>query len=482
MIALPDILYRVPLLQVMGQRGQIVEDFHFDSRAVTPGSLFVAVSGTVADGHKFITQAIEKGAIAVVCERLPEAQRPGVTYIVVKDSALSLGYIAANFYGNPAEDVKCVGVTGTNGKSSVTTLLYDLFTTMGYPCGLMGTVEVRIGEKRIPATLTTPDPKQLHAHLAAMRDAGCAYCFMEVSSHALVQHRTVGLPFAGAVFTNLTHDHLDYHGTFENYRDAKKRLFDELPASGFALLNVDDKNGRFMGQNCRGRIMTYALQSPADYHARVLESTFEGQELEINGHDLWVRLLGRFNAYNLLAVVATAHELGAPMDEILVAASQLQPVNGRFQTLHFGTITAVVDYAHTPDALKNSLRTLTEISAQGRILVVVGCGGNRDKEKRPIMAAIACEYADQVILTSDNPRDEDPREILSQMEAGVPVSARRKVLTLADRREAIQTASQMAQPGDVILVAGKGHETYQEVRGQRLHFDDREELLNAFDA
>jgi UDP-N-acetylmuramoyl-L-alanyl-D-glutamate--2,6-diaminopimelate ligase len=477
---LKDLLYRVPLQQVAGTRDRQVQALQFDSRHVAPGTVFIAIRGTQADGHQYIPAAEAQGAVAIVCEQLPAQLNENITYVQVRDAAESLAWMAANYHDNPAEEVACIGVTGTNGKSTVATLLYDLCTRMGYACGLIGTVEVRIAGQVLPATHTTPDPLQLQAYLAQMRDQGCAFCFMEVSSHALHQRRVVGIPFAGGLFTNLTRDHLDYHGSMAEYRNAKKLLFDQLPASAFALLNVDDKNGRFMAQNTRARQRTYALKSPADYQVRILESTFEGQLLEINGQEIWIRLLGTFNAYNLLAVVAAARELQLPEAEVLLHASELLPINGRFQTLHFGPITAIVDYAHTPDALHNSLKTLKEIQIPGRLIVLIGAGGNRDKGKRPEMARIACELADQVILTSDNPRDEDPAAILDDMEAGVPATARRRVLRLMDRREAIRTASQLAKPGDVILLAGKGHETYQEIRGVRHPFDDREELKKAF--
>jgi UDP-N-acetylmuramoyl-L-alanyl-D-glutamate--2,6-diaminopimelate ligase len=481
MMRLSDILYRVPLVQVTRQADLPVPDFHFDSRQVTPGALFVAQSGTRADGRQFIPDALARGARIVVTEALPDNPDPQVTWILVKQADIALAHIAANFFGNPAQDLTIVGVTGTNGKSTVTSLLYQLFMRMGYPTALIGTLHVRIGQQVLHATHTTPDAKQLHAHFAQMVSQGCQYVFMEVSSHALAQERVHGVPFAGAIFTNLTHDHLDYHGTFDNYLRAKKKLFDQLGPEAFAVLNTDDKHGKVMGQNTRGRIRTYALRNPADYQARILENGFHGLLLDLLGQHVGFRLMGTFNAANLLATVACALELGLPQDEVLLHASQLEPVAGRFQTLALpDNITGIVDYAHTPDALKSTLSTIQEMRTSGRILTVVGCGGNRDRDKRPLMAAIATQLSDLVILTSDNPRDEDPRSILDEMVAGVPVTHTRRVTVITDRREAIQAASRMAQPGDILLVAGKGHETYQEIAGQRHPFDDTQELRIAF--
>ncbi|MBX3101150.1 MAG: UDP-N-acetylmuramoyl-L-alanyl-D-glutamate--2,6-diaminopimelate ligase [Bacteroidetes bacterium] len=478
---LTDILYRVPLLQLSGQADVPVPDFHFDSRYITPGALFVAQKGTRADGNAFVPDALRNGARIVVTEQLPDALDESVTWVLVKDADIALAHIAANFYGNPAQELTIIGVTGTNGKSTITSLLYQLAMRMGYPAALLGTLHVRIGQQVFPATHTTPDARQLHNYFAQMVAQGCQYVFMEVSSHALAQHRVHGIPFAGAIFTNLTHDHLDYHGTFDGYLKAKKTLFDELPAGAFALINTDDKHGKVMVQNTRARLRTYGIRNPADYQARILENTFHGLLLDMLGQQVGFRLMGRFNAANVLATVACMLELELPAEEVLLHASQLLPVAGRFQTLAFSDrITAVVDYAHTPDALKSTLSTIAEMRQGGRILTVVGCGGNRDREKRPLMAAIAAQLSDLVVLTSDNPREEDPRAILDEMLAGVPVSHARRVTVITDRREAIQAASRMVQPGDILLVAGKGHEAYQEIKGQRLPFDDTEEIRNAF--
>lgn len=483
MRTLQDIVYRCPLVEVRGDLQQEVADFHFDSRAVTPGSLFVATRGVNVDGHAYIGAALAKGAVAVVCEELPADAAAEVVWIKVADAAKSLAHVAANFYGNPADQLKVVGVTGTNGKTTTATLLYKLFTAMGERSGLLSTVVVMVGENEIPATHTTPDAKQLHAMFRKMVDAGCLYCFMEVSSHALVQQRVAGVRFAGAVFTNITHDHLDYHGTFRNYLEAKKLLFDGLSADAFALVNTDDKNGPVMLQNCKGRRLTCSLERMADYKGRIVENTFEGLLLDINGREAWYRLIGSFNAYNLLAVFGVAKEMGLDEEGFLRELSDIDGVNGRFQTVTSPTRsrTAIVDYAHTPDALKNVLETIRDIrQGSGKIITVVGCGGNRDAAKRPVMAEIATRLSDQVVLTSDNPRDEEPSDILAQMLAGVPVTGRRKVLTVENRKEAIGVACRLAQPQDIILVAGKGHETYQEIKGVKHPFDDRQVLSETF--
>lgn len=454
----------------------------FDSRKVQQGSLFVALRGTQADGHLFIDKAVEGGATCVVCEELPSEQVEGVKYIKVEDSHHLLAEIASEFYHNPSHNLKLVGVTGTNGKTTTATLLHDLFEKLGYKCGLLSTVVNKISQTELSATHTTPDPVALNSLLSQMVEAGCDYCFMEVSSHALVQRRTAGLRFAGGIFTNLTHDHLDYHGTFAEYLKAKKSFFDALSEEAFALTNADDKNGAVMLQNCDARRLTYSLRSLAHYRCRIVESHLDGSLLRINQSEVWVNFLGRFNAYNLTALYGAAVELGADSEQVLTAMSTLHSVNGRFDTIRSadGRL-AVVDYAHTPDALDNVLSTIAEIKGAGQIITVVGCGGDRDNTKRPVMARIAAERSDRVVLTSDNPRTEDPHEILRQMEVGLDPVLRRKTLTIENRAQAIRTAVALAAVGDVILIAGKGHETYQEISGVRNHFDDKEQVRLAFE-
>jgi UDP-N-acetylmuramoyl-L-alanyl-D-glutamate--2,6-diaminopimelate ligase len=483
MISLHDILYKCPLLEVRGDLSREVTDFHFDSRAVVAGSLFVATRGTTSDGHTYIGASVGKGATAVVCEEFPAVLSADVVWIKVADAALSLAHIAANYHGNPADRMQIIGITGTNGKTTTATLLYKLFMAMGERSGLLSTVVIMIGEDEMPATHTTPDAKQLHATFKKMADAGCQYCFMEVSSHALVQKRVAGIKFAGAVFTNITHDHLDYHLTFKNYLEAKKLLFDGLGEDAFGLVNADDKNGLVMLQNCKGRRLSYSLNRMADYKGRIIENTFEGLLLNLNDREAWFRLIGSFNAYNLLAVFGVAKEMGLDEDGFLEELSNIDGVNGRFQTISSlqRTRTAIVDYAHTPDALKNVLETIRDIrQGEGKIITVVGCGGNRDASKRPVMAEIAARLSDQVVLTSDNPRDEEPAEILAQMMTGVPITGRRKVMSIENRKEAIAVACRLAQPHDIILVAGKGHETYQEIKGVKHPFDDRQVLAETF--
>ena len=483
MISLQDILYRVPIVEMNGDTSIQVSGVAFDSRKVESGGLFVAIRGTQVDGHDYIEKALERGAVAVVCEAYPQAPAPGITWVRVKDSSLALSWLAANFYGNPAQELKIVGVTGTNGKTTCTTLLHDLTTALGYPAGLLSTVEVRIGKEVVPATHTTPDALAIQRHFRNMVDAGCEFCFMEVSSHALVQNRVTGIPFAGGVFTNLTQDHLDYHKTFAEYLQAKKLLFDGLPSGAFALTNPDDRNGMVMLQNSKARHITYALKKPADYKAKIIENTFQGLLLDVNGTEVWFRMIGSFNAYNLLAAYAVAVELGMDSEEVLLELSKIEGVNGRFQTLRAPELglTAVVDYAHTPDALKNVLDTIQDINqTEGRVITLVGCGGDRDKGKRPLMGRIAAERSDQVIITSDNPRSEEPAAIIREIETGVPISLKRKVLTIENRREAIAAACRLAQNKDIILVAGKGHETYQEINGVKHPFDDRLVLLENF--
>ena len=459
----------------------------FDSRRVQEGFLFVAVRGTQTDGHRYIQRAVHAGARAVVAERagLSGVEEVGedTVVILVDDTAVALAELADAWYGSPSRDLKLVGVTGTNGKTTVTTLLHDLFTRLGYRAGLLSTVELRIGKERRPATHTTPDALSIQATLAEMRDERIDYVFMEVSSHAVHQRRTHGLHFAGGVFTNLTHDHLDYHGTFANYLAAKKRFFDELPAGAFALVNVDDKRGEVMVQNTKAAVHRYSLRTMVDFHARLLANTPQGLQLEVNGTEVFLKLLGRFNAYNLLAAYGTAVLLEQQPEEVLITLSALPGAEGRLEhvTDPSGRITALVDYAHTPDALENVLQTLRGLLPEGhRLACVVGAGGDRDRSKRPEMARISAELADQTILTSDNPRSEDPEAILDEMEAGVPPALLPKVLRITDRRQAIRTAVSFGH--EVVLVAGKGHETYQEVRGVRTPFDDREELATALNA
>ena len=458
--------------------GQIVSD----SRRVVPGSLFVAVRGVAVDGHQYIASAIEKGAVAIVCEEFPEELADKATFIVVKDSAYALGMLLSRSYGDPSQKLKLVGVTGTNGKTTIATVLYELFCRLGYKVGLLSTVCNYIDGEAIPTDHTTPDPITLHALIARMVEAGCTYAFMEVSSHSIDQRRISGLDFDGGIFTNLTRDHLDYHKTVENYLKAKKKFFDELPAKAFALTNVDDKSGMVMLQNTKAKKLTYSLRTLADFKGRILESHFEGTDLLINDKEVTVRFVGRFNAYNLLAVYGAAVSLGADPDEVLVALSAMHPVSGRFETIHSPEgFTAIVDYAHTPDALTNVLNSIHEVlEGKGRIITVVGAGGNRDKGKRPLMAKEAARLSDQMILTSDNPRFEEPDAIIQDMVAGLTKADLERTLCITDRAQAIKTATMLAKRGDVILVAGKGHEDYQEVKGVKHHFDDREQLRKLF--
>ena len=458
--------------------GQIVSD----SRRVVPGSLFVAVRGVAVDGHQYIASAIEKGAVAIVCEEYPVELADKVTFVVVKDSAYALGMLLSRSYGDPSQKLKLVGVTGTNGKTTIATVLYELFRRLGYKVGLLSTVCNYIDGEAIPTDHTTPDPITLHALIARMVEAGCTYAFMEVSSHSIDQRRISGLDFDGGIFTNLTRDHLDYHKTVENYLKAKKKFFDELPAKAFALTNVDDKSGMVMLQNTKAKKLTYSLRTLADFKGKILESHFEGTDLLINDKEVTVRFVGRFNAYNLLAVYGAAVSLGADPDEVLVALSAMHPVSGRFETIHSSEgFTAIVDYAHTPDALTNVLNSIHEVlEGKGRIITVVGAGGNRDKGKRPLMAKEAARLSDQVILTSDNPRFEEPDAIIQDMVAGLTKADLERTLCITDRAQAIKTATMLAKRGDVILVAGKGHEDYQEVKGVKHHFDDREQLRKLF--
>lgn len=479
MVELRDILYKVPLTSSYGNMEVPVTGIAFDSRAVTQGSVFVAIPGTVSDGHDYIARAVEQGAVAVVCERLPETISEGVAYATVRKSAQALGIMASNFYGNPSEQLRLVGVTGTNGKTTTVTLLYQLFTALGYNVGMISTVENRIIDDVVPSTHTTPNPIQLNELLQRMTKAGCTFAFMEVSSHAVEQERIAGLHFAGAVFSNITHDHLDYHKTFENYIRAKKRFFDDLGPDAFALVNADDKRGMVMLQNTRASKHTYGLRKMVDYKAKIITNSLEGLELEIGGKNVWFKMIGDFNAYNLLAAYATAVLLGEESDEVLLHLSARTGAPGRFERVMPGSkITAIVDYAHTPDALKNVLETINAVrSGNEQVITVVGCGGNRDRTKRPLMASIACKLSDKVVLTSDNPRDEDPMEIIREMQTGILPTEARKTVVMADREEAIKTACLMARDNDIVLVAGKGHETYQEIKGVKHPFDDREVMI-----
>ncbi len=484
---LKDILYKARLEQVVGSTNAAIEHITFDSRAVKPFTAFVAVKGTKSDGHDFIAKAEELGASAIVCERMPAVQKEGVTYVRVADTQHALAMLACNFYDQPSKDLKLVGITGTNGKTSTATLLYRLFRALGHKCGLISTVEIRIGNRVIDSTHTTPDAVRLNELLRTMVDEGITHCFMEVSSHSVVQDRITGLHFSAGVFTNITHDHLDYHGTFAEYIKAKKRFFDQLDESAVALTNADDANGGVMLQNTKARKRSYAVRNMADLRARIIENQLTGLHLNIDGHDVYTRLIGEFNASNLLAVYGTALALGEQPLNVLTALSDLEPPRGRFQIVRTGAgaatssglersgvgIIGIVDYAHTPDALKNVLSTINDTCRdEQRVITVVGCGGDRDRTKRPIMARIAAEMSHQVVLTSDNPRSEDPNAIINEMRAGLSAADQSTVFVNADRKEAIRMAVGLAKPGDVVLVAGKGHETYQEVAGVKHPFDD----------
>lgn len=479
---LKDILYKTGIEELVGNTNITIDKICFDSREVEDASLFVAVVGTATDGHQYINQTIEKGAVAIVCEQFPEQLHDGITYVKVKDSAAALGIIAANFYDNPSNELKLVGITGTNGKTTTATLLHELFMQLGYQVGLLSTVVNKIGNEAIPSTHTTPNAVELNKLLRKMVEAGCDYCFMEVSSHAIHQHRVTGVAFSGAVFTNITHDHLDYHKTFDEYIKAKKMFFDMLPENAFALVNKDDKNGMVMLQNTKAKPYTFALKSAADYTARILESGFSGMMLHIDKNEVWTKLIGGFNVYNLLSIYAVAVLLEQDKLNTLTAISNLNAVEGRFQYIKSqDNISGIVDYAHTPDALKNVLGTISEIRTNNEtVITVVGCGGDRDKAKRPLMAQIACEYSNKVILTSDNPRSENPEQIINDMKAGVEPQHYKKVLSITNREEAIKTACMLAESNDIILVAGKGHEKYQEVNGEKFPFDDLEILKKQF--
>ena len=474
MIVLKDILYKVTLNAVVGNTSIAVNTIDFDSRNIKKNDVFVAIRGSVADGHKYIDIAINKGAVAVICEKIPENLIDDVTYVEVDNSSKALAIMASNFYNIPSENLKLVGVTGTNGKTTVASLLYQLFKKAGYKVGLLSTVKIMVDNTEHKATHTTPDSLTINKYLNEMNAVGVEFCFMEVSSHGIHQNRTEGLHFEGGIFTNLSHDHLDYHNTFAEYRDVKKSFFDALPSKAFALSNIDDKNGLVMLQNTKAKKYTYALKNYADYKSQILENQLGGLLLKINDNEVWTRLIGNFNAYNVLAIYATAELLGLEKVEILRLISDLESVSGRFQYLISDEkITAIVDYAHTPDALKNVLETINSIRTKNEELItVVGCGGDRDKTKRPKMGHIATALSTKVIFTSDNPRSESPETILTEIEAGVEPQNFKKALTIADRKQAIKAACQMAKPNDIILIAGKGHETYQEIKGERFDFDD----------
>lgn len=473
---LKDILYKTAIEAVNGHTDKAIRNIAFDSRQIEPGDAFVAIKGTLSDGHEYIEKAISMGAVAVIAEIIPEKEIEGVTFVRVANAAEALAHMASNFYGAPSQNLKLVGITGTNGKTTIASLLYQLFKNAGYKTGLLSTVKIMVGDAEHKATHTTPDSLTINKYLKAMTEEGVEYCFMEVSSHGIHQSRTAGLVFAGGIFTNLSHDHLDYHNSFAEYRNVKKIFFDQLPKAAFALTNADDKNGQFMLQNTQAKKLTYALKTYADYKAQILENQLSGLLLKINEQELWVKLIGTFNAYNLLAIYGAAVNLGLESWEVLRLMSELESVSGRFQFVISQTkITAIVDYAHTPDALENVLKTIDAIRTRNeQLITVVGCGGDRDTSKRPVMAGIASAMSDKAIFTSDNPRTEVPEKIIEDMEKGVAPQHYKKTLAVVDRKQAIKIACQLAQPQDIILIAGKGHETYQEIKGVRNHFDDME--------
>ncbi len=479
---LSELLKNIKPTAIVGDSEREVTGIEIDSRKVAAGGLFVAMKGTQVDGHRFIEKAVEQGAVAVLCEDLPKKMPSDVTFVQVESTEEAVGPVATVFFGEPSLRLKLVGVTGTNGKTTIATLLYNMFRQFGHKCGLLSTVCNYIEDEAIPASHTTPDAIELNRLLAKMVESGCEYAFMECSSHAIAQQRIGGLQFAGGLFTNLTRDHLDYHKTFENYRDAKKKFFDDLPKSAFAITNADDKNGTFMVQNTRAQVKTYSTRSMADFRARLLECHFEGMYLEIDGREVGVQFIGKFNVSNLLAVYGAAVMLGKQPEEILVAMSTLKSVNGRLEPVHSPDgFTAIVDYAHTPDALENVLNAIHEVlDGKGKVITVCGAGGNRDKGKRPLMAQEAVRQSDRVIITSDNPRFEEPQAIIDDMLAGLDAKQMKKVLSIVDRREAIRTACMMAEKGDVVLIAGKGHEDYQEIQGVKHHFDDKEVVREMF--
>jgi len=484
MANLQDILYKVSIRSVYGDMGKDVHDLQMDSRKVGEGSLFIAQKGTHTDSHQFIPQVVAAGAGVVVCEDVPATRAENVTYIQVEDSAAAAGYIAHNFYGQPSEKLKLVGVTGTNGKTTIATLLYKLFSSLGYKCGLLSTVQNHIGERVVAATHTTPDALALNSLLKDMVDEGCTYAFMETSSHAIHQHRIAGLHYAGGLFSNITHDHLDYHKTFDEYIRVKKSFFDSLPSESFAISNADDKRGGVMLQNTNAKKYFYSLKTMADFKGKILENNLTGLVMTINDQEVHFRLIGEFNAYNLLAVYGAAVCLGQDKSEVLRALSTLSGAEGRFDYIISSRdrVIGIVDYAHTPDALINVLATIQKLrKGHEQIITVVGCGGDRDKTKRPLMGAAACEYSDKAIFTSDNPRSEDPGQILLDMEEGLNTAAKRKYTKIADRKEAIRTAINLARPEDIVLIAGKGHEKYQEIKGVKYPFDDKQVLLEMFE-
>ncbi|MEN8857885.1 MAG: UDP-N-acetylmuramoyl-L-alanyl-D-glutamate--2,6-diaminopimelate ligase [Flavobacteriaceae bacterium] len=479
---LKDILYKVAVNAVYGATNIEVAEIVFDSRKIQKGAVFVAQKGVSVDGHLYIEKAINLGARAIICEELPEERNDTITYVQVEDSDTTLAIIASNFYENPSKKLKLVGVTGTNGKTTIASLLYQLFTKAGYATGLLSTVKILVDTTEFKATHTTPDSVTINQYLSKMVAAGVEYCFMEVSSHGIHQKRTEGLEFIGGIFTNLSHDHLDYHNSFAAYRDVKKSFFDSLPKNAFVITNIDDKNGNIMLQNTKAKKITYALKTLADYKAKIIEKSLSGTLLSINGTEVWTKLIGTFNAYNLLAIIGTADELGLDKLEVLTIVSELESVSGRFEyTVSESGVIAIVDYAHTPDALKNVLETINDIRTDNeKLITVVGCGGDRDKTKRPKMAHIASQLSNQTIFTSDNPRTENPATILEEMEAGVLPENYKKTITISDRRQAIKTACKFSERGDILLIAGKGHETYQEINGERFHFDDLEEVTQCF--
>lgn len=476
-----ELIKDIKCTDILGDTNVSISGVNIDSRKIKPGHLFVAIKGTQVDGHEYIDKAIQLGAVAVLCEKAPKEPLSGITYIVVTSTEDAVGKVATRFYGEPSKHLKLIGVTGTNGKTTIATLLYNMFRKLGHRCGLLSTVCNYIEDEQIPADHTTPDPIELNELLAKMVEQHCEYVFMECSSHAIAQKRIGGLNFTGGIFTNLTRDHLDYHKTFENYRNAKKSFFDHLPKSAFAITNADDKNGMVMVQNTKATVKTYSVRTAADFKARIIECHFQGMYLEIDGQEVGVQFIGKFNVSNLLAVYATARMLGKQREEVLIAMSTLHSVNGRMDTLHSPQgFTAVVDYAHTPDALKNVLLAIHEVDGKGHVITVCGAGGNRDKGKRPLMAKQAVQLSDKVIITSDNPRFEDPQDIINDMLAGLDAQDMKKVLSIVDRKEAIRTACMLAHKNDVVLVAGKGHETYQEIKGVKHHFDDKEVLAEIF--
>ena len=480
---LSEILYKCELIEIEGSTDIAIDGITFDSRKVKDGDIFIAVRGLTSDGHDYILQALENGAVAVVCETFPVERSDEISFVKVAESRKSMARIAANFYDNPSERIKIIGVTGTNGKTTIATLLHNLFNSLGYKTGLISTISNKIGEKENAAVYTTPDVIALNALLAQMAEEGCSHCFMEVSSHAIHQERVADVKFAGGIFTNITHDHLDYHHTFRDYINAKKAFFDNLPKESFALTNIDDKNGQVMLQNTASKKYSFGLKNMADYHGKIVENLITGLVMHVDGRDVWCKLVGEFNASNLMAIYACCRLLGIESDEALTALSSLDPVEGRFDYfISSGQVMGIVDYAHTPDALENVLSTIRKLRKGNETLItVVGCGGNRDAAKRPLMASISASYSDKVILTSDNPRSEEPEAIIEDMKMGLDPVSSKKAVTVLNRREAIKVASALAKDGDIILVAGKGHEKYQEIKGIRHPFDDKEILKEALE-